>query len=642
MRLNFASGQNALDSCSSSVNESMHSCQNALQALVRILRNESGSKGLSMLDSDMLCPDQEIGEASNYTDPLLRANTVFSCKVFTCIVQYNSKFEWLNACGTSSMTIAGGLGILGSLVARWGSHFLHGGLVLLGRTGRSGTRSSSILAPLMSKSSHYHARVQFMGVDVASAESVSALGHHIADLQCLEQVICHCTGQMQDALFGNITSEHVRRIMSTKLDAIKLINHSFSDMFLNFQVGFGSAVSVIGSPGQGTYSMSNACIDGYLASVKKHGSPTFVISWGAWADQSGLAGMAQQRGTLQRLERAGISPLQPSEGLIALHHIMFTSKNDEYLSHVLAARLNWSLFAPVLQRSSPALRIEGSSIEKIDEFLATVRNITVASEANVAQTIEGFDKLQSYCNLLLLQQLQIQDTCLPVSTHINVDKFAQDIGIEEKYMRLFRTFIEILERNSWLERTDEEGLYRVLEVPQVTQEDILTFKTSLVEQYPYVGGHVHLVSACAENYWPILTGKVPATEIIFPGGSNDLVEPMYKNNPLSDIFNEQVTSVVLEYLKKWSQRKVRILEIGAGTGGTSANVLRAIAESKADVTYVYTDVSSHFLAYGRKTFGVHYPFMEFALLDVEQGVSPQGFRMHSFDILVQNLIEFSI
>jgi hypothetical protein len=554
MRLHLHSAQNAFDACSVVKKELLHSCQNALQALIRIMRNESGSKGLAMLDSDMLSPDYMSSKMSTYVDPLFRGNTVFSCRVFPCTAQDNSSSEWLKGYGTSSMVIAGGLGILGSLVGRWGSQFLHGGLTLLGRTGRSGSRSSTILAPLITAKTS-PVMVQYVAVDVASSDSVSALAQRVLSLQHFKQIICHCTGQMQDALFSNVVVKHVRQIMSTKLNAIQAVNAQFSDMFLSLQIGFGSAVSLIGSPGQGTYSLSNACIDGYLASLKKHGNPSFVVSWGAWADQSGLAGMAQQRGTMQRLERAGISPLQPHAGLIALHQLMFTSKNDEYLSHVLIARLNWSLFTSVLQRSNPALTVVGDSNEKIDEFLAIVKNVIVASENNFEQTIEGFVQLSSYCNLLLLEQLQMQNTCLPASIQTDVNELAQNIGVDNKYLRLFRTFLEALERNSWLERGDGKDLYRVLEVPEVKREDVVRMKDAIVQQYSYLAGHVHLVSLCAKSYWPILTGEIAATEIIFPGGSNELVEPMYKNNPLSDIFNEQVTSVVLEYLKKWSDKK---------------------------------------------------------------------------------------
>ncbi|QDZ22811.1 polyketide synthase [Chloropicon primus] len=635
LALAFFSEASALGHCSVPAKKSLSFCHNALQTLIRIMRNEGGSGNLSMVDGDILSSENFTNALPDQNDPLLRANIVYSCRVSPSIVQQNSNCEWLKLYGSSTMAIAGGLGILGSLVAQWCSHFLHGGLVLLGRTGRSGSRSSSILSSLVHSGGHYHSTAQYVAVDVASTESVSALSRHMISSKSLQHIFCHCTGQMQDALFGNIAAEHVRRIMSTKLDAIQLFNHWFSGFFLNLQVGFGSAVSVIGSPGQGTYSLSNACIDGYLESLKIYGKPTFVVSWGAWADQAGLAGMAQQKGTLKRLARAGISPLQPSEGLIALHQLMCAFRNDEHVSHVLAARLDWTFFTPVLRRSIPALSIQGSGEEKFDEFVEIVKSISVASEENVGNTIEGFVELSKYCTYLLLHQIQMQDVCREASTHIDVTVFAEEVGIIDKYQRLFGTFFEVLEKNSWLKSKEVNDSYDVLEIPQVTEDDLVGMRDSLEQQYSFLGGHVHLVTICAENYWPILTGKIAATEIIFPGGSNDLVEPMYKNNPLSDIFNEQVTSVTLEYLKKMSkQRKVRILEIGAGTGGTSANVLKAISDSGADVTYVYTDVSSHFLAYGRKTFGVHYPFMEFALLDVGKGVSAQGFRVHSYDIVI--------
>ena len=51
------------------------------------------------------------------------------------------------------------------------------------------------------------------------------------DFATLKQILCHCTGQMQDALFTNIIAKHVRQIMSTKLDAINLLHESFSDTF---------------------------------------------------------------------------------------------------------------------------------------------------------------------------------------------------------------------------------------------------------------------------------------------------------------------------------------------------------------------------------------------------------------------------
>ena len=44
-------------------------------------------------------------------------------------------------------------------------------------------------------------------------------------------------------------------------------------------------------------------------------------------------------------------------------------------------------------------------------------------------------------------------------------------------------------------------------------------------------------------------GKVKATDVMFPGGSPDLVGPVYQNPILSAPFNEQLAAAVLSYCR---------------------------------------------------------------------------------------------
>ena len=53
---------------------------------------------------------------------------------------------------------------------------------------------------------------------------------------------------------------------------------------------------------------------------------------------------------------------------------------------------------------------------------------------------------------------------------------------------------------------------------------------------------------------------------------------------------------------------VRVLEIGAGTGGTTASVLAALGGRGDRVRYVYSDISLGFLGHGRRAFGADHPF----------------------------------
>jgi hypothetical protein len=52
-------------------------------------------------------------------------------------------------------------------------------------------------------------------------------------------------------------------------------------------------------------------------------------------------------------------------------------------------------------------------------------------------------------------------------------------------------------------------------------------------------------------------------------------------------------------------------------------IMDALAEIAERVELTYTDISPQLVAYGSKTYGPKYPFVRFALLDVEKGVSSQ-------------------
>jgi len=82
--------------------------------------------------------------------------------------------------------------------------------------------------------------------------------------------------------------------------------------------------------------------------------------------------------------------------------------------------------------------------------------------------------------------------------------------------------------------------------------------------------------------------------------------------------------------------RLRILEIGAGTGGTTAKVLRALMSPYGErlyATYMYTDISSGFMAAAAERFAA-YENIEYAVLDISRDPIEQGFQPASFDLIV--------
>ena len=76
---------------------------------------------------------------------------------------------------------------------------------------------------------------------------------------------------------------------------------------------------------------------------------------------------------------------------------------------------------------------------------------------------------------------------------------------------------------------------------------------------------------------------------------------------------------------------MRVLELGAGTGGTTRWVLTALQGQRT--TYSFTDVSPAFLEAAQVRFK-DAPFLKTALLDLERDPTEQGFAPGSFDIVV--------
>jgi len=130
----------------------------------------------------------------------------------------------------------------------------------------------------------------------------------------------------------------------------------------------------------------------------------------------------------------------------------------------------------------------------------------------------------------------------------------------------------------------------------------------------------------------LLTGQENSLNLLFSQDSLEHTERIARDCPILPYYNA-IARRILECLVESipSQVKLRILEIGAGMGLTTKDLLPVVPPQQA--TYVYTDVSRLFLDRAKQKFG-DYPFVEYRLLDMEQSPQKQGYQLHSFDAIV--------
>ena len=134
------------------------------------------------------------------------------------------------------------------------------------------------------------------------------------------------------------------------------------------------------------------------------------------------------------------------------------------------------------------------------------------------------------------------------------------------------------------------------------------------------------------NLAAMLTGRKHPLEFLIPGGSSENLEENYARSPIFRYCNgvsAALLAAVVGHLP--AERRIRVLEIGAGTGGTSVSLLPVLPRDRA--VYVYTDVSRFFVDLGRKKFA-QYPFLHFAELDIDDEPRRQGLTPGAFDVVV--------
>ncbi|KAL1610641.1 hypothetical protein SLS60_002311 [Paraconiothyrium brasiliense] len=120
-------------------------------------------------------------------------------------------------------------------------------------------------------------------------------------------------------------------------------------------------------------------------------------------------------------------------------------------------------------------------------------------------------------------------------------------------------------------------------------------------------------------------------------GRIDVLELLLHENTLAQIYD----TVSFDYgrlVKAYSDQRpnLRILEVGAGTGGSTELILRAmqpIGQYSRYSRYAFTDISAGFFSTARERFATA-PNMDFMVFDISHDPLEQGFVPDSYDLII--------
>lgn len=214
---------------------------------------------------------------------------------------------------------------------------------------------------------------------------------------------------------------------------------------------------------------------------------------------------------------------------------------------------------------------------------------------------------------------------------VRESELADRLRVAVAHRRLFERLLAILAEGGVIAREVATHSWRVQErLPEVDPE---ATEHALKRVCPSgATAEMELVGRVGPVLAEALRGERDPLELLFPGGSLDTAERMYRDSPVANVYNGLMAEVIAAAIAtRPTGRALRILEIGGGTGSSTAHIVPRLPRD--GVEYTFTDVGPSFVARGRERFGSH-GFMRFEVLDLERDPQLQGLGGRQFDIVV--------
>ena len=465
----------------------------------------------------------------------------------------------------------------------------------------------------------------YIRADARNKEDLEKALHNIHQSQGSINGVVHSAIDLQDRSLAQMSIVCFRTGLLAKVETSVRLVQVFRQEPLDFVLFFSSSISFGQSPGQANYAAGCTFVDAYAEQLgKKWAASVKVINWGYWGSTGVVANAAYR----ERMLRNGIGSIEPQQAMMALDRL-------------LQSQINQLAFVNLLKPQVLEQVVE-------DEVLAVVGVLnSQALDDTLDKTVDFKTQYFQQFQLARAQQTSAQvyarDTLLQKLLLANlidlgvVDSTTAKSVVIPFYHPWLDESIRQLQQTGWL--TCKAGILSVVaEVDRVEELWMMWKKASLDWEGSFSAmAEVTLVETCLRSLPNILTGRKLPQDVIFPESSLRLVEPLYQTNLVADFFNEVIAEAVIDAIASSPKgnKAIRILEVGAGTGGTTLRLLKKLVpQADRILEYYYTDISKAFLIHAQEHYTRDNPFLRVGRFDVEQPLAGQFVRLGGYDIVV--------
>ncbi len=212
--------------------------------------------------------------------------------------------------------------------------------------------------------------------------------------------------------------------------------------------------------------------------------------------------------------------------------------------------------------------------------------------------------------------------------NVTLPALLKRLKVQPAHERFLHRLLTQLEPDGWLQAQPSAEVpgWTVTAKPAALNRDKLW--QDLVFHFPAFHPELILLDRCTDGLADLLRGKCDSAALL----SANMLEHFQAGSVFTRVYNHLIGEAVAAALVQLPEgRRVRILEIGAGTGGVTASVLPRLPN--AGVEYYFTDVSDRHFDQAGKKFG-DYPAVQYRVLDLDHPPADQGFADERFDLVI--------
>lgn len=252
------------------------------------------------------------------------------------------------------------------------------------------------------------------------------------------------------------------------------------------------------------------------------------------------------------------------------------------------------------------------------------RIVALAQEHDLEAYQKSFLDLERRSSRWIVRALEALGWRPVPGERVSTNKLAERLAVAPRYHRLLPRLLDILVEDGIL-RSDASDFSVVNWPVHAGSPD----EQAIVHSDQ---ARTALAAACGIDLAGILEGRIDPLHRLFPGGSSEMAERLYRESPESKAYNNLLGEVIACAIKAApTGRTVRLLEVGGGSGGSTTWIASRLPPDR--VEYCFTDVGPSLVERARVSFAAH-KFMTFRTFDLEGDPALQDLAPGSFDIIV--------